>query len=296
MIETFDLIRYLQDKGIEYQTEGKNVTEGWVEVNCPFCSDPSYHLGISPSKKLSCWICGTKGAVTKYIQEIEKCSHGFAQKIIEKYQDRELSHQNIKEREPASFVKLPKSAKPLQKIHQEYLIKRNFDPDFLEKKYDLLGCGELGDFKFRIIIPVFLNNKLITYVGRDVTETQKIKYKNLSIEKSILPTKSVVYNLDSVRDKVIIVEGVTDVWRLGDGAVATFGTEYTKKQLTLFAGIKRAFVFFDNDALDKADRLAYDLTTLIKSVEVVRFDTTDKMDPADLDQKTADGLKKELFF
>jgi DNA primase len=293
MIQSFDLIKYLQEKNIEYQTEGKNVSEGWTEVNCPFCQDLSFHLGISPDLKLNCWICGTKGNITKYIQEIERCSYNFAQRITEKYQDRTLKYLDKKERQSSSFVKLPTSAKPLQKIHKDYLINRNFDPDFLEKKYDLLGCSEIGDYKFRIIVPIYLENKLVTFIGRDVTNKSKLRYKNCPVEQSILPTKSVLYNLDSVNKKMVIVEGVTDVWRIGDGCVATLGTQYTKKQLSLLLGIKQAFILFDQGAEEQADRLAFDLSIIVPKVEVLSLNRFTG-DPASLSTKEVNYLRKDL--
>ena len=56
----FDVISFLEEYNIDYTTSGKNVTSGWVEINCPFCGDdPSYHMGVNLSSGLyHCWICG----------------------------------------------------------------------------------------------------------------------------------------------------------------------------------------------------------------------------------------------
>jgi len=53
---------------------------------------------------------------------------------------------------------------------------------------------------------------------------------------------------------VIIVEGITDVWRLGDGAVATFTKNFTREQILLLKkkNIKEAFVFYDSDAVGQS--------------------------------------------
>jgi hypothetical protein len=51
------------------------------------------------------------------------------------------------------------------------------------------------------------------------------KFVNYEISKETL------YNLDNAKDgTAIVVEGPIDVWRIGDGAVATFGVIYTQKQ------------------------------------------------------------------
>jgi DNA primase len=289
-LQNFDIIRYLEDKRIDYQTEGKNTTLGWVEVNCPFCPDPSRHLGISPDKLISCWKCSVKGTVLKYIQEVEKCSYNYAQKIVDKYQDRNIKVP--KERRTSDLVKLPSLATPLQSMHRNYLIKRKFDPDYLEKKYDLLGCAEVGDYKFRIIVPVYLHNRLVTFLARSIFEGLKEPYKNAPVEESVIPIKSAVYNLDSVRNNVVIVEGVTDVWRIGEGAVATFGKKYTKNQLVHFSGIKRAFILYDSDAQKEADKLAYDLSAIVKEVEIL---TLSEGDPADLSEEDVKKLRSDLF-
>ena len=46
-MQNFDIISYLENRGVSYWTEGKNVTDGWVNINCPFSPDPSNHLGIN---------------------------------------------------------------------------------------------------------------------------------------------------------------------------------------------------------------------------------------------------------
>ena len=60
-IRNFDIIAYLENRNIPYKSCGKNVSEGWIGIHCPFpfCSDPSTHLGINlSSKAVNCWICG----------------------------------------------------------------------------------------------------------------------------------------------------------------------------------------------------------------------------------------------
>jgi hypothetical protein len=100
-----------------------------------------------------------------------------------------------------------------------------------------------------------------------------------------------LYNLDSVRKTVVIVEGVTDVWRIGDGAVATFGTQYTKAQLALLIGIKRAFVMFDAEAEEEGSRLAYDLSAIVPFVDIINLR---EGDPASLSEEGVKYLRKDI--
>ena len=55
---TFDVYEYLDDRGLVYSEEGDNVSEGWVNITCPFCGDDKNHMGINlRSKYFHCWIC-----------------------------------------------------------------------------------------------------------------------------------------------------------------------------------------------------------------------------------------------
>ena len=64
----YDVVSVLRDLNIFFMDHGKNVTKGWVNVNCPFCHDPSWHLGINLSNnKISCWKCGRVGTFAKFI-------------------------------------------------------------------------------------------------------------------------------------------------------------------------------------------------------------------------------------
>jgi hypothetical protein len=107
-----------------------------------------------------------------------------------------------------------------------------------------------------------------------------------------------LYNADSVwgKDWVIIVEGPTDVWRLGDGAVCTFGTEGTegKVRKLLAMGVKRAFVIFDPEtvATSQSLRLSAILSASIPHCETVILE---RGDPASLTPQEAEALKAELL-
>ncbi|KKK72386.1 hypothetical protein LCGC14_2904360, partial [marine sediment metagenome] len=89
-LETFDPILYFENRNISYSTEGKNVTEGWCNIECPFpfCDDPSNHMGINLESKLfSCWACGEKGGMDRLIQELEGCSWPESQLILSQFQE-----------------------------------------------------------------------------------------------------------------------------------------------------------------------------------------------------------------
>ena len=297
-LENFDILQYLDDKEIEHSEFGKNVTRGWTNISCLWCEDPSNHLGINLTTKfMNCWACGTKGPATKLIREIEECSWAEANTIVEKYQDNTFEYlkQDIQIR--SNHVILPKEATDvLPKLHRKYLQSRNFDPDTLVLKYDIKACYNIGDWKFRLIIPIYMDRKLVCFTSRDVTGKAESAYKHCPNEKAIIPAKECVYNIDSVKDKVLIMEGVFDVWRFGDGAVDTFGIEFTLAQINLLRkkNLKEAYILFDPEplAMKKAEELGNILSVFIPWVEAIELE---KGDPADMSNKEARKLKNELF-
>ena len=294
-LEAIDIIAYLEDKNIPFRTEGKNVTIGWTNINCPWCSDPSHHLGISPSNLYHCWRCGAKGSVINIIMEVEKSSYKSAQLIAEEYSDYSISEQ-APEKPYLSRCSLPPEATELQSIHKEFLGNRQFNPNFLTEKYHLKACYLTGDYKYRIIVPVILNKKIVNFVGIDITGQANQKYKNCKNETSVIPMKHLLYNIDSVLDTALIVEGVTDVWRLGDGTVAVMGMEYTQEQILLLhqRKIRKAVVMFDSEllAIKKANKLANALSVVIPIVEVIELELGD---PADLPEEEVLELREKIF-
>jgi len=297
-IENFDVISYFEEKGIEYHTSGKNVTRGWVEINCPYCSDPSWHLGINLENKLfHCWICGETGDIIKLIREIEECSFARALKIIKEFQDNtfEFLKRDIKQRSYKNTYSIlpPEATNNFLPIHLNYLKNRGFNPHYLIEKYDLKCCHYIGDYKLRIIIPIYENNQVVGFTSRDVTGKAKNKYKHCPNADSIIPVKECLYNLDNCpSNKVIVVEGVIDVWRIGDGAVAVFGTQCTREQIKKLSKFEHVHVMFDSDAIDEAKKLANRLIGLVKQVELIEIA---EGDPAKLSEEEINKIKSLII-
>ena len=107
-----------------------------------------------------------------------------------------------------------------------------------------------------------------------------------------------MYGLDEVdTDTLVVVEGITDVWRLGPGAVATFGTGYKPSQILMMSQFERIFLLFDSEqddpnAIKRSEELANTLSSIGKEVEIIELD---EGDPGDLKQEDADHLMKDLL-
>jgi DNA primase len=286
---------YLNQLGIDFITEGKNVTPGWIEINCPFCGDPSYHLGISPQLLFHCWRCGEKGTIVKLLMQLESIPYYKAVKQAGEFDVKwvESFKRNIKERLGHNI--LPKEAKDeLSNIHSTYLRGRGFHPDELRSQYGILGVGPIGKYKFRVVAPCISTGNTVNFTALAVLD-QSPKYIHCPNEEAIIPMKSLLYNIDTVKDTMVITEGVTDVWRIGTGCVATMGMEFSQEQLSLIvqSEAKNVFVIFDSGEVEqkKANRLAMNLSGLVDHVEVIELP---KGDPGDLKEDDVKHLREEL--
>ncbi|KKL57058.1 hypothetical protein LCGC14_2239220, partial [marine sediment metagenome] len=117
----------------------------------------------------------------------------------------------------------------------------------------------------------------VSFVGADVTRQAKVPYKNASESESVIPIKSCLYNLDNANETVILVEGITDVWRIGDGSVATFGKKVTDEQVNLLIRkrIKRVYILSDSDAYYDWKILAERIAPVFNNVELLELNSGD---------------------
>lgn len=299
---SFDAPKFYRDHGIDCASSGhKRTRSGWVQINCPFCGT-SYGLGFAPSSgAYNCWHCGPHDQV-KVIQSLLNCSVNQALQTLAQYKGRPVL------RNPQGFDVKPQRRRecdwplgtgPMTDRHRAYLARRGYDPDRLEATYGLRGTGPVGDYKHRVILPIHLDGKMISYQGRDITGKCEagIKYMACPKELEVMDHKHSLYAIDLVKgDAAAIVEGAADCWRLGPGAVGTFGTGFTKTQQNLFRKrFKRGFVLFDPEpvALRKAERCAAELAVLGLQMELIELDE-EGVDPGDLPQQTADYIMRDL--
>lgn len=296
-LDLFDVQAYLDDKGIEYSHSGnKNVSSGWIGVSCIFCGDTSNHLGINlVSHKYSCFKCGTKGGLLFFISQIEKCSLNYTKKIIAQYVNKDTTRLKSPEKITSSKTMLPNNVtNNFLPLHDKFLSKRGYNRKELQRQYDIMAIGPtLDEWKFRIFIPIYYKQELVSYVGRDITGKARIPYKNSPIEKSKISVKNMLYGLDNTKDKLILVEGIFDAWRIGFGAVATLGTQVTTEQLALLQNYKKIGIMFDADATNKAVKLAHTLGSIVPEVCVFELATGDP--DSILNENDVWELKREFF-
>lgn len=293
----FDAERYLKDFGIPYSTSGPDISIGWVGIACPFCRDHASHGGFSPDDYYSCWRCGWH-SIEDVVSRLERLQYHEACQRVSEYQIREkkTKYRVYNRSERVSIVKVP-GDKPLGQIHQRYLRSRGFDPDQLAEKYGLLGAGPVGPYKFRLIAPIYFNGEIVSYQGRDVTGKAEIPYKACPKDQEIIEHKNIVYNIDNVPgDRCLVVEGIFDVWRLGDGAVATFGVGFRWAQVEVLAArFKKIFLVYDGEPKAQAKARAMVQALVSLGVEAKNC-LLSHGDPGEMSEDDARKLKEELLW
>jgi hypothetical protein len=297
-ISNFNILAYLTDKGISYDTSGDNVGEGWIGINCPFpyCNDSLNHMGINlMHKTFNCFVCGEKGSIVKLIAIIESCSYGKAMSIVEGYEETPTNkylRKEIKPTDRATVCKFPaETLDTFPKKFEEYLESRNFSPNYIIPKYNLHATRNAGRYANRIIIPYFLGGKMMVYHTRSINKEGG--YRACHKEDAPVTIKELLYNEDQVKDTLLIVEGCLDVWRMGDGCCGISGTSYTATQIAHILALKpkHCFIMLDADATKVAHKLALELAPILPHVEVIQLS---EGDPADLTKEEAIRLRKEL--
>lgn len=299
-----NFIKLFEDYKVSYSTR---VNKGWVNITCPYCDDRTFNGGFNISGDYyHCWKCGGH-SLRNTLSKVLLIPLDNLDSIIKNYQGREsiLYRLNDKKVAKASILELPTHSFTI--AERKYLLNRNFSPRLLKDKYNVYGGGIAGDWKFRIIIPLILGGRIVSWTGRSILPKQKIKelniprYKNLSIEKSVINPKNILFNLDNATGKkVVITEGAFDVMRLGDGFICSFGTELTQEQIQeIKMRFSKVFIMFDNEveAQKKARKFGLQLSSIGLDVEIVdAYSDFGKNDGAELNEKEVKIIRKELGF
>ena len=153
----------------------------------------------------------------------------------------------------------------------------------------------MGDYKHRIIAPIYFKGNMVSYQARIPIDGSDLPYKACKEENEIIHHKNILYGLDLAKAlDVVLVEGITDAWRMGPGAVASFGIKMKMSQILLLAEhFKFIHIMFDDErqAIREADKIGTTLSMLECEVDLCLI----KGDPGALSQKKADRYMKSLL-
>lgn len=121
-----------------------------------------------------------------------------------------------------------------------YVTERGFDAKFLGNYFGVgLFKGNPHVYPTaikRLIVPVVFNNSMVGWTARSVPGYTAKKWEDPKYLHSKGFAKSkFLYNYDSAKDSPVIavVEGVTDVWKIGTWGMALFGKDMSDAQCQL---------------------------------------------------------------
>jgi len=225
----------------------RHVREGWIGVDCPWCGGESgkWHLGIHlRTHQASCWRCGPHN-LGEILARLLDVSISRAWSLVKELP---RTPRIDAERAPAKGrLKTPSGLEPLAEPHQRYLRGRGYDPEQLIRLWGLRAFGLVSQLSWRIWIPVHLDGEIVSWTTRSIGDDPPLRCIHAKPEQEVWPIKTLLYGWDYVRHAVIVCEGPTDVWRIGPGAVATFGLNVTSEQFETILKVPRRIVCFDNE-------------------------------------------------
>jgi len=290
----FDILSFAKDQGIHYELSGKNVSKGWMAFCCPYCNDNGFHLGVPlTGTHAFCWRCGSH-PLDKVLMELTGLSWYELNNAMMDYDGSSSLLSVPKKVALGTKIELPEGS--MEEVHRKYLKRRGFNPDELNRDYGVYGTGMLGDWKYRIIIPIYdKDGELVSFQGRDYTNKQVLRYKTLSVEESVVNPKFVLYNENKVKGNVLgVCEGVFDALNMGPPFVATLGTMTTEVQCRKIAIYEKAYIMFDpeDSAQERAIKLAEKVAALGGHPEVI--DIGGNNDPGSISKEYVQAIRKDL--
>ena len=288
--------RLLAEGGIAFYEHGEDphAGRGWIQMACPFCGDGEPHLGWNQERQWwRCWACG-KHSTIEAVKALLRVTGHQAGVLLQKHAQGPLMVTRAATAQgygPKAVV--PPAAGPLGPGHREYLRRRRYDPDAIVAHWGVRGCGlSATQWSNRLLIPIRFHGQLINHMGRALNKRAKPPYCTPPPALCLSNHKDSVYGWDEVPgDGVVVVEGVLDVWRLGPGAVGTYGTGWTLAQVALLATKVHRYVMYDATAAVEGRALANALAGLPGHTELLKLPDGD---PDDLSNKEAAKLMQEL--
>jgi DNA primase len=279
---------------------GKSTARGNKSYNCPKCNHHKAKLEInfdatSPHyQKFACWACGFKG---KKIAQIFKQVSASPEKMME-LRVLVKTETSDKEYAVAEKVNLPKEFKPLTNIAQSNIIGRHAlsytksrgitEEDIL--KYNIGYC-ETGPYKNMIIIPSYdLEGKLNYFTGRSFEKEPKIKYKNPSVSRDIIPFELFInWSLP-----FILCEGPFDAIAIKRNTIPLLGKNIQSNLMKkiVMSSVEKIYIALDKDAQKQA--LSFCERLMNEGKEVYLVDMQDK-DPSEMGFKNFTELIQETM-
>lgn len=289
----------LVEAGIEVLDRGHGVAKGNFNIHCPLCgaADRGHHMGISLDKGWwGCWrnaehrgkspVRLMVAALGKPVWEVRRllglhdtpdpgAFDGLRARLVPNPSpSRESGAQGGKPPSltlPIDFHTFdPRRGTTASRRFAEYVQGRGFTGRAFEDvthAYSLRYAFR-GPFKDRVILPYMYKGDVVTWTGRSVYATERLRYRDLEQAESVIFKNELLYNYDGAAmggQALIVLEGPFDVLK-GDYAGQPHGVRcvglstnnVSDSQLGQIAELSDAFerVYVGMDTATPFDKMA----------------------------------------
>ena len=279
---------------------GKQTARGNFAYHCPFCNHhkPKLEINMTENQKgenpWHCWVCDKRGK--KLVQVFKQVK--ISPEVLLELKSIIKVETADKEFVVTEKLNLPKEFKPLTNIQQSnitgrhalaYIKSRNIsEEDIL--KYNIGYC-ESGPYKNMIIIPSYDENGILNYfTGRSFEKDPKIKYKNPSVSRDIIPFELFI-NWDL---PFILCEGPFDAIAIKRNVIPLLGKNIQSKLMRkiVMSSVDKIYIALDKDAQKQA--LSFCERLMNEGKEVYLVDMQDK-DPSEMGFKNFINTISETY-
>jgi len=263
----FNLEEFLVERELEWRVSDSGDHKEY-QINCPKCHergeptlDTNKKLWINAeSAAFHCYRCKWSGSLLKLVQTICKTTLEQAIRFLKGKLNDPMDMMSLtiswprykpdeSEEDPLRDVELPYGYMPIEGPNS-YLEKRLIPWKYAARSD--WGTCDAGFCKDRIIIPYFMNNRLVFWQARATWEDPGNKDFKKVLNPKGVSARSVLYNYDVAKnyETVVLAEGFIDATKIGPHAMATNGKKLHPEQCEFLkeAKIKEIILAWDSDA------------------------------------------------
>ena len=268
----------------------RHATHGRVSLDCPSCSPNSgkfkagYHL---EKRYLNCWSCGFL-PLFQTLSTITGEPYGKIKELLGG-----LERDRTEQSRTRGKLTLPDGVGPMQKPHRDYLRKRGFDPEAIERLWGVQGIGLAKKLAWRLFVPLHLDREIVSWTTRSISPDNPVRYWTAKPEQETVSSKTLLYGSDYANQTIIVCEGPADTWRIGPGAVSTLGVSVSRVQIAKMARYPTRVICFDSDAQERAKRLCDQLSAFPGKTVNVCLETG--KDAGECDSKEIQELRRRFL-
>lgn len=314
--------RLLDKYNIEYRDSGPNVGRDCINIQCPTCDDTSFHRGINYKRMVSnCWRCKKRYNVYSLLADILnidieeiKEELGLIEVASDSILEEIINMLSPKIKEKKEIIKVENLVLPdtffgirttgITERFWTYLNRRGFsyNKEYINKYFR--GCL-VGEDAFRIIIPIYMNGKVMTWTGRSIFKDEPLRYKTYPASMSVRKITDCLLDYDDINkggDCLFICEGPLDAikmnWYLPKWHHATclFTKSISKAQTSLLVDIankwNKIYIILDRGEDVTTQGLRDKLSFL---GNVYCYFLTEAKDPGELTEEQINNIIKEII-